>query len=733
MQSTPGMSRSDIDWQLLQSQSDDIHQDIGLAVKHRYPKTGELYKEGHIMKNWKSRWFSLDYETRVLSYYEHRDLQEHRGDIHLGHHCQISKADDHGGRKFIINVIGMKKNHMQTTYLSCGSSHERDQWHSALEEVAFGPLISIPELFPDPFRNETRLRIVYTMDGQLERNSQSNPNDPNSNRSTPKKRTSTKTTVLVQNGTYIQPMVTNYKPMVTYETDHHHMWQHTDFFTLIAVDPDVPSRANPTNCAFMQWMVCNIRNNDIHNGQELLKYLGPAPTIGSGIHRIFFFLFKQPTKFTPNEISELKNYFGVRDKVSLWKWIQRYSMGMPVATEGFCSEWDESCSTNIYDLMLGSVGITPTHTFSEKNANLEHTGISDTCCGLERMLINFSTYHTIGCPCTSCCSDVNLGYPECEVDPSTNVRTYKKIDESRDNEFAKQLAHESSHTCCARFSRYQVIDCFPDSLVWCPSEFDPDNAPVKTQNQINEERQHVIDMQNKDIVYARRLEKEAAYSCCSRYDRGEQVECCDDFDYRHFIGDAWEEFLAKARDLWHRFMGFRAIGCCASLDDSADGPHAIMEASQTYKYYADLHKRRVFSKVNNYHTVGCCTHIPEDPQKAKQHEEWVERRSPCGRFYRYEVIRGCVPMSKELEDHFRIEALRRQQIEGMTVCEAFCDTQYDQFDRPIYRTVNMCELCCHVKRETTQDGEYVAGGYEEAFRQSDADNYGDAVLEIRKY
>ena len=197
MQSTRGMSRSDINWQLLQSQSDDVHQDIGLAVKHRYPKTGELYKEGHIMKNWKARWFSLDYEKRVLSYYENRDLQEHRGDITLGHHCQISKADDHGGRKFIINVNAMKKNHMQTTYLSCGSSHERDQWYSALEEVAFGPLVSITELFPDSFRNETRLRIVYTMDGQQERNSQSNPNDPNSNRSTPKKRSSTKTTVLV--------------------------------------------------------------------------------------------------------------------------------------------------------------------------------------------------------------------------------------------------------------------------------------------------------------------------------------------------------------------------------------------------------------------------------------------------------------------------------------------------------------------------------------------------------
>ena len=717
------MTSKDVDWQLLHTQSDDQHLDIGLEVKHRYPKSGELYKEGHIMKSWKSRWFVLDNTTKVISYYEDRSCKEHRGDIHLGHHCQITKEDDHGDRRYIINVTGLKRNSVQTTYLSCGAEHERNQWFDALSEVAFGPLVSIPEIFPDPFRSETRLRIVYTMDNQ-DRHSEMSSSDPHfNNKTTPKRRTSTKPTVVVHNGTYVQPMVTNSKPMVTYETDHHHMWQHTDLFTLIAIDPDVPSRSNPTNCAFVQWMVCNIRNNDINHGQELLKYLGPAPTIGSGVHRIFFFLFKQPKKFTPHEIGELKVYFGVRDKVSLWKWIQKYGMGLPVAAEGFCSEWDESCSTNIYDLMLGSIGVTPSHTFSEKNAELEHTGISDSCCGLERMLINFSTYHTIACPCTACCNEVDLGYPLFDVDPSDGkTRIWHKLDESRDNEFAKQLAHEANHTCCARFSRYQVIDCFPDSLMWCPPDGDAVVAPQKTQNEMDQERQRLTELQNQESIYAKRLEREAEYSCCNRYSQGEQVECCDDFDYRHCIGDAWQDFCTKTKNLWDRFMGFRAIGCCADLDDTADGPHAIMEASKAYKYYSDLHKKRVFSKVNNYHTVGCCTHIPEDDAKAKEHEEWVERRSPCGRFYRFEVIRGCVPMNKQLEDHFRIEALRRQEIEGMTVCEAFCDEQLD--DQGHFRTVNMCELCFHVRRDDG-DGDYVAGGYEEALKHSH--DYGDAV------
>ena len=282
-QGSATMSRADIDNQFLQGRSNDYHQDIGLNVVHKYPKAGELYKEGHIMKNWKSRWFILDIDKQVLSYYEDRTLKEHKGDLHLGHHCTIAEEPDRGGRVFVLSVTGLRKNHHQVTYLSCGSSHDRSQWRSALEEVAFGPLISIPELFPDPFRNETRLRIAYTDTNEYEK-SLSSPHDPNHNRSSPKKRSSSVgQNYVVRNGTYIQPMVTNRRPMVSYETDHHHMWQHTDYFTLIAVDPDVPSRANPANCSFVQWMVCNIRNNDIDHGKELLKYLGPAPTIGSGI------------------------------------------------------------------------------------------------------------------------------------------------------------------------------------------------------------------------------------------------------------------------------------------------------------------------------------------------------------------------------------------------------------------------------------------------------------------
>lgn len=69
---------------------------------------------------------------------------------------------------------------------------------------------------------------------------------------------------------------------------------HDEYYTLIMIDPDSPSRSNPTEREYLHWLVVNIPGNDISRGSTKLDYLGADPVSGTGIHRYTFLIFKQP-------------------------------------------------------------------------------------------------------------------------------------------------------------------------------------------------------------------------------------------------------------------------------------------------------------------------------------------------------------------------------------------------------------------------------------------------------
>lgn len=72
-------------------------------------------------------------------------------------------------------------------------------------------------------------------------------------------------------------------------------------FTLVMVDPDVPSAENPSKGEVLHWMVVNLAAQncetssslDVKNGQTIVSYLSPNPTEGSGLHRYLILLYKQ--------------------------------------------------------------------------------------------------------------------------------------------------------------------------------------------------------------------------------------------------------------------------------------------------------------------------------------------------------------------------------------------------------------------------------------------------------
>ena len=621
---------------MMYGDNDKTRFDIGVGSRIAFPITGWLEKEGHVMKNWNARFFRLMADGGTLEYFSDETMKERKGEIFLDGRSEIKLGEDHKDRKYIITVSGLKHGRQNTvTYLSCASFNEQQIWFDALKEVAFGLQVDIPEVFSFKFRCQTKLLITYA-----DPNGDSN----DSSSKTPRRRASMSSEMQVRNGTYIQPLMTTGKPTVYYEVSHHHLWGEKDFFCLVAIDPDNPSRENPEKAQFILWMVANIPQNNVHSGETVIPYMGPAPCISTGIHRIFFFLFKQSHKFANTQLGEFQNFFGTRESVKIWDWAVRYNLGPPVAAEGFCSEWDESCTTTLTDVLLSAVGGTPSHDYSERNPDSEHSGISDSCCGLEKMIIKYSTYHTIACPITACCSSVD-----------------DEIDQSVDNDNANRIQLAANDSLLMRFGRFHTIDCFSNM--------------------------------EDDIQAAQEREIAAEYSMCSQYNRGEVVSCCGDFDYRHFIGDVWKEFCDRVANVWERFLGFRTLGCCTDLGDDVDGPKAVVEAKQLFTRYTNIHKNRAFAKVKDYNTVGCCTEIDVDPEAAKAHERRVEEKSPCARFQRFEVISGCVPLSKEVDDHFRMDAIKRQELEGLTVCEAFADEH----------TVNACELCFWVKRHDYSD------------------------------
>ncbi|XP_064482532.1 protein D1-like [Ornithodoros turicata] len=75
-------------------------------------------------------------------------------------------------------------------------------------------------------------------------------------------------------------------------------------YTLVMVDPDAPSRKNPTRKHWLHWLVVNIpAKGGVSAGDTITPYNGPSPPSGTGLHRYVFLLYAQTS---PVERENLK-------------------------------------------------------------------------------------------------------------------------------------------------------------------------------------------------------------------------------------------------------------------------------------------------------------------------------------------------------------------------------------------------------------------------------------------
>lgn len=65
---------------------------------------------------------------------------------------------------------------------------------------------------------------------------------------------------------------------------------------MTVLDPDAPSRKEPTFREWHHWLVGNIPGGEVSKGQVLSEYIGSGPPQGTGLHRYVFLIYKQNGK-----------------------------------------------------------------------------------------------------------------------------------------------------------------------------------------------------------------------------------------------------------------------------------------------------------------------------------------------------------------------------------------------------------------------------------------------------
>lgn len=93
--------------------------------------------------------------------------------------------------------------------------------------------------------------------------------------------------VAVDLGNELTPTQVKDRPEVTWEAEM------GVFYTLVMFDPDAPSRTNQSIGEVRHWLVMNIPESFVEQGDEIVEFISSAPPKDTGIHRYIFFVFKQ--------------------------------------------------------------------------------------------------------------------------------------------------------------------------------------------------------------------------------------------------------------------------------------------------------------------------------------------------------------------------------------------------------------------------------------------------------
>jgi len=96
------------------------------------------------------------------------------------------------------------------------------------------------------------------------------------------------------------------------------------YYTLMMVDPDAPNAKTHEYRHWLHWLITNIPSSaahadhfDVHKGNVLATYQGPAPPAGSGPHRYVFLIYQQPDQLDSLKLQKITE----RPNFNIQSWI----------------------------------------------------------------------------------------------------------------------------------------------------------------------------------------------------------------------------------------------------------------------------------------------------------------------------------------------------------------------------------------------------------------------------
>uniref|UniRef100_A0A7E4W060 Phosphatidylethanolamine-binding protein n=1 Tax=Panagrellus redivivus TaxID=6233 RepID=A0A7E4W060_PANRE len=112
-------------------------------------------------------------------------------------------------------------------------------------------------------------------------------------------------------------------------------------YTLVMIDPDAPSRANPSRREFLHWLVVNIPGGAVSLGDTLAEYVGAGPPEGTGLHRYVFIVYLQDGRLTDYSIGHISKYTSSgRPMFMAQKFADKHELGAPIAGNFYQAMYD---------------------------------------------------------------------------------------------------------------------------------------------------------------------------------------------------------------------------------------------------------------------------------------------------------------------------------------------------------------------------------------------------------
>lgn len=200
---------------------------------------GELWKQGKVIKKWKTRYFVL--EKKILKCFNDSSSDNLHGELAIDESLQIYDVpDETEEKKFAFYLVGKSTNQNgseEVMLLAASSDKEKQDWIEALSDAVHDGFKQIfqPDLWPSSFYPSVEMFVSYS--GNFG----------------------------VENGNILRPYNTESPPKILLRGI-----QPEERFSFIMLDIDpISTPENANSKYFLHWGVVNFTGNDISSGDEV--------------------------------------------------------------------------------------------------------------------------------------------------------------------------------------------------------------------------------------------------------------------------------------------------------------------------------------------------------------------------------------------------------------------------------------------------------------------------------